>query len=1037
MSSSIRYVIFLLWLSYLLICAILLFTRGFLVNRNVLHKKALCTVSSTCELSDISQTAESSSLEVQQFCIQQKLKLKAVIIIIDALRYDFVEFSGNLSDLEPYHNKLTVINELVSSKKARLFKFIADPPTVTFQRIHGLTTGSLPTFIDIGSNFATTEIEEDNIIDQFLSQGMKVVFMGDDTWSKIYPRRFHRAFPYPSFNVWDLDTVDNGIKKNLIPEMKNGDWDVIIAHFLGVDHCGHTYGARHPEMARKLSEMNEVIEEVANEMDNSTILFVFGDHGMTENGDHGGISLEEVRSALFIYSKREEVLSQFLDEDQVYQVDLVPTLANLLQTPIPFSSVGRTFFIPSNDNLYSKKCSLLGLWSNVNQVTHYIREYSNNKWSPFPRSTLERLFRSYDILKLKFESNMIDKDTFIHEAREYLKNVRELCQSVWIQFDTYSMSRGLVLMFLTLALGYIIVDGLQGMLFKDIIEGSCLWVVLIGFGFSFLSTLVLYNFSWVSNFDLTLYFITCTVSIGILSCIIVFNWYSVAENWYKLSKSKDALSIFSRLVALLAVIIMFSNSYIVEESTVVAFLLMSLLWMTFYEMKPADLVINKKSGKQDVSFRTFLTSVRGKVFILTVITSVLIRLSFFYWQCREEQSQKCVVDKNVSKTVVCVVTIFCLSLYITVIRISLRNLGNLAGLSPTVFIGRYCPTVCVVCCGCYWVLNSLPPDIKPRIFLPWQLHLFPEIVFFTCILCLAIIYRQPLFVYNMKWDSYYANDNAIPTIFNKLKSVMTHRYNMYSEENPIVYGLATVYSATFINIAVFMTLILSILLGGHRALVVVIMVITLALLATILAVVKLDKQNNRGLLAVPWFSVLCWALSSSHFFYGTGHQASFLSIQWDSAGIFGEVTSTFLPGVLVILNTFASQLLHALLLPILFIMPFTLSIIWPDLVAGCTDIKKGEIILYLREDTRVHGVFSLIARYILFTGFRVFMSMFSACIHSRHLMVWAIFAPKFIFEGIAFLLSLPFLLIGFLFVERISYRVKNMLREIDPGLLKS
>ena len=32
------------------------------------------------------------------------------------------------------------------------------------------------------------------------------------------------------------------------------------------------------------------------------VLFVFGDHGMTDGGEHGGASLEETDSALFIYS---------------------------------------------------------------------------------------------------------------------------------------------------------------------------------------------------------------------------------------------------------------------------------------------------------------------------------------------------------------------------------------------------------------------------------------------------------------------------------------------------------------------------------------------------------------------------------------------------------------------------------------------------------------------------------------------------------------------------------------------------------------
>lgn len=68
----------------------------------------------------------------------------------------------------PYENKLPIFNEMLTKypHNTRLMKFIADAPTTTLQRLKGITTGSLPTFIDIGSNFATSEINEDNIIDQ-------------------------------------------------------------------------------------------------------------------------------------------------------------------------------------------------------------------------------------------------------------------------------------------------------------------------------------------------------------------------------------------------------------------------------------------------------------------------------------------------------------------------------------------------------------------------------------------------------------------------------------------------------------------------------------------------------------------------------------------------------------------------------------------------------------------------------------------------------------------------------------------------------
>lgn len=86
--------------------------------------------------------------------------------------------------------------------------------------------------------------------------------MGDDTWIGLYPNRFKRSYPFPSFDVRDLDTVDDGVIENLYPELKKNDFDLLIGHFLGVDHCGHRYGPYHSEMSRKLSEMNEVIEYV-------------------------------------------------------------------------------------------------------------------------------------------------------------------------------------------------------------------------------------------------------------------------------------------------------------------------------------------------------------------------------------------------------------------------------------------------------------------------------------------------------------------------------------------------------------------------------------------------------------------------------------------------------------------------------------------------------------------------------------------------------------------------------------------------------
>lgn len=42
-----------------------------------------------------------------------------------------------------------------------------------------------------------------------------MVFMGDDTWENLFPKKFYRSLPFPSFNVKDLHTVDDGILQHL------------------------------------------------------------------------------------------------------------------------------------------------------------------------------------------------------------------------------------------------------------------------------------------------------------------------------------------------------------------------------------------------------------------------------------------------------------------------------------------------------------------------------------------------------------------------------------------------------------------------------------------------------------------------------------------------------------------------------------------------------------------------------------------------------------------------------------------------------
>lgn len=262
MASTRTLFIVLIWLSLLYFGGIYLFTKGFLLTRIEIAERSENACANSAGAAGARHVSDKGKAAAE--CTQQVRFKRAVVMLVDALRYDFAVFNESLPSLEaaPFQNKLPIIHETVTNypEQSVLFKALADPPTTTLQRLKGLITGSLPTFVDAGQNFASFEISEDNIVDQLVQAGKRVTFMGDDTWMTLFINKFNKAFPFPSFNVKDLHSVDEGILTKLLPEMRKKDWDVVIAHFLGVDHCGHSLGPYHPSMGKKLTQINSVIK---------------------------------------------------------------------------------------------------------------------------------------------------------------------------------------------------------------------------------------------------------------------------------------------------------------------------------------------------------------------------------------------------------------------------------------------------------------------------------------------------------------------------------------------------------------------------------------------------------------------------------------------------------------------------------------------------------------------------------------------------------------------------------------------------------
>ncbi|RZF35053.1 hypothetical protein LSTR_LSTR009645 [Laodelphax striatellus] len=286
---------------------------------------------------------------------------KTVIVVIDALRYDFV------SEPAGSHN-VPYIASLVNQGHGCLHKMEANSPTVTMPRIKAVTTGSVSNFIDVVMNFGSTEVHEDNIIYQ-LSERYNVTFFGDDTWLKLFPNKFTRSEGTTSFYVSDYTEVDNNVTRNVVNELEKTDWDVMILHYLGLDHIGHLEGAESPLIRTKLNELDRVISSIHNYLLNweslnnkTSLLLIFGDHGMRDAGGHGGASYAETLVPLLSFGLQ----CSGMKSHPIAQVDLAPTLSILLGVPIPMNNIGR--LITDLYRSFPLKQLLYALYYNSQQV---------------------------------------------------------------------------------------------------------------------------------------------------------------------------------------------------------------------------------------------------------------------------------------------------------------------------------------------------------------------------------------------------------------------------------------------------------------------------------------------------------------------------------------------------------------------------------------------------------------------------------------------------------------------------------------------
>lgn len=625
------------------------------------------------------------------------------------------------------------------------------------------------------------------------------------------------------------------IERLLPKELVQTDWDLLVAHSLGVDHCGHKHGPNHPEMKRKLTEVDQMIRGIISQMQDNTVLFVIGDHGMTDSGDHGGESEAETNALLFAYSKGFPFheLRETPNEDSMQQIDFVPVISAIFGIPVPFSNLGMM-----NVNLLPEapfrdwtkyETVLQRLWQNARQIQSYFESYAKDHEHTFGEDVIESLENKFMTLSYRVASIYSDSafENFERDLRTHLRSVLSICRDVWVRFDPLGMQQGLLIVIFAVILQFLLVSNLNAKQLDLVFSGSNIQKIylmnaaVVGIVFVVNGGSIVASLSGKVNVVL----VTCLSGVVILALLLVNNWLDVVERW---SEKRNVTNMLTRGIYGAFVCVFFSNSFVVQEQKIVTYLLAGILCYSAWRLQRCFNYNQGHKWSHRSVYLAFLALIGYALFLL--------RLAHLYFKCREEQGN-CMgggedgaagnvlgLAKFLSRYLklgslcdkIDVTSIVSMALFVTVCRMFLQSCGSFMGYSLKGILNKFGPSAMAICVGAHFVLVNN----KVAAAYPIQIDAMAWVVYLMFIVQLVVLLAGPLMTYlieRRRGGTEVQSQQVIPEIFNKLKNLYERSGSAEQRPIPIVYGLPTIYSTAFVAFFVFLVLQLSLLLGANAA----------------------------------------------------------------------------------------------------------------------------------------------------------------------------------------------------------------------------
>lgn len=256
-----------------------------------------------------------------------------ILILCDALRYDTaVEGMGFLG-------------HLVEIQQASLYKVIGELPSMSRPIYETIHTGLPVSEHGIVANYIDRRSDKPNIFQSTVQAGKMTAAAAYYWFSELYnqapyDRLEHREVDDDSLLIQhgrfytedDYPDIELFVTAGML--VRRFQPDYMLVHPMGMDYLGEKHGANSPEYRNQAILQDVYMSALVGEwIERGYNVLITGDHGMNNDGLHGGTTPEVREVPLFLI--RPDHPGVGYSSEVISQLQIAPTVCSLLDVPIP------------------------------------------------------------------------------------------------------------------------------------------------------------------------------------------------------------------------------------------------------------------------------------------------------------------------------------------------------------------------------------------------------------------------------------------------------------------------------------------------------------------------------------------------------------------------------------------------------------------------------------------------------------------------------------------------------------------------------